>query len=381
MKTDKKNLYKKSFKKEKSWRAKKQQIKERKEKELLREMRKKKKKLAESAEHDDNIVAESSQNDSELGRSYTVSIALPGSILDNAQSAELRTYLAGQIARAAVIFQVDEIVIFDEFSTLTENQFEKFLGGEISATNTSPEFKKFSCNTQLSRILQFLECPQYLRKQLFPLHKDLQYAGLLNPLDCLHHFRSDDLSVPYREGVVVDKPTKSGTGAYCNAGLSKEVYIDQSVQSGIRVTLKLDQTDENSPKHHFKGKVVSPLEPKRKQGLYWGYTVRIARNISCVFDESTFPGGYDLTIGTSDKGHNIDSVATLPDFRHLMIMFGGVSGLESCVENDQSVKDDDPSKLFHLYLNTCPDQGSRTIRTEEAILISMGALRPKIKGV
>jgi len=27
------------------------------------------------------------------------------------------------------------------------------------------------------RILQFLECPQYLRKQLFPLHKDLQYAG------------------------------------------------------------------------------------------------------------------------------------------------------------------------------------------------------------
>lgn len=31
----------------------------------------------------------------------TISIAIPGSILDNAQSAELRTYLAGQIARAA----------------------------------------------------------------------------------------------------------------------------------------------------------------------------------------------------------------------------------------------------------------------------------------
>lgn len=40
------------------------------------------------------------------GRNYTVSIALPGSILDNAQSPELRTYLAGQIARAAVVFQV-----------------------------------------------------------------------------------------------------------------------------------------------------------------------------------------------------------------------------------------------------------------------------------
>ncbi len=49
-----------------------------------------------------------------LGRAYTVSVALPGSVLDNAQSAELRTYLPGQIARACVVFSVDEIVVFDE---------------------------------------------------------------------------------------------------------------------------------------------------------------------------------------------------------------------------------------------------------------------------
>lgn len=49
-----------------------------------------------------------------IGRHYTVSVALPGAILDNAQSPELRTYLAGQIARACVIFCVDEIVVFDE---------------------------------------------------------------------------------------------------------------------------------------------------------------------------------------------------------------------------------------------------------------------------
>lgn len=49
-----------------------------------------------------------------LGRSYTVSVALPGSIIDNAQSHELRTALAGQVARALVIFNVDEVVVFDE---------------------------------------------------------------------------------------------------------------------------------------------------------------------------------------------------------------------------------------------------------------------------
>lgn len=84
-----------------------------------------------------------------LGRKYTVSIALPGSILDNAQTPQLKAYLAGQvktviisrwlsslqysvsgskimknglllniyllqIARAAVIYNIDEIIVFDE---------------------------------------------------------------------------------------------------------------------------------------------------------------------------------------------------------------------------------------------------------------------------
>lgn len=48
------------------------------------------------------------------GRSYTVSLALPGSIIENVQSAELATYVAGQVARAAAVFNVDEIVVFNE---------------------------------------------------------------------------------------------------------------------------------------------------------------------------------------------------------------------------------------------------------------------------
>lgn len=51
---------------------------------------------------------------SEVGLISTLSIAVPGSILDNAQSPELRACLAGQIARAACIFQVDEVVVFDD---------------------------------------------------------------------------------------------------------------------------------------------------------------------------------------------------------------------------------------------------------------------------
>lgn len=44
-------------------------------------------------------------------RQFTVTIVIPASIVDNAQSMELKTYLVGQIAKAATIFQVNEIVV------------------------------------------------------------------------------------------------------------------------------------------------------------------------------------------------------------------------------------------------------------------------------
>lgn len=54
-------------------------------------------------------LSETVQADKVCDEPSTLSIAVPGSILDNAQSAELRTYLAGQIARAACVFKVDEV--------------------------------------------------------------------------------------------------------------------------------------------------------------------------------------------------------------------------------------------------------------------------------
>lgn len=38
------------------------------------------------------------------------------------------------------------------------------------------------------------------------------------------------------------------------------------------------------------------------------------------------------------------------------------------------------SALFDMWVNTCPGQGSRTIRTEEAVLITLARLRPHVLG-
>lgn len=95
-------------------------------------------------------------------------------------------------------------------------------------------------------------------------------------------------------------------------------------------------------------------------------------------------GGYDLKVGTSERGTVAPGPEFLqfPVFRHLLIGFGGPQGLEECVQQDSGLQamhqEPQPEKLFNMYCNTCPRQGSRTIRTEEAILISLSYFQSAI---
>lgn len=167
---------KKSTEGKKSWREVKEKRKKWKEEKIL-------KKVAENAKK--QIEKETKFKTSKVRPFSTISIAVPGSILENAQTPELRTYLAGQIARAASIFQVDEVVVFDDDGDKVMTK--KSTIEEVDGVKTGRQ-----CCVQLARILQYLECPQYLRKHFFPIHNDLKYAGMLNPLDAPHHLRQDN---------------------------------------------------------------------------------------------------------------------------------------------------------------------------------------------
>ena len=161
--------------------------------------------------------------------------------------------MAGQIARACAVFQVDEVIIFDEsgdFEDDTKGEFTgvkkkgnpnqtlgRILRKESNFFNSS--LSTFISMSFLSRIWikEYLECPQYLRKDLFPHHKDLKYAGLLNPLDTPHHLRQSEFS-QYREGVILDRPAsqKKGKGSWVNCGIDKDVRVDLNAPAGQRVT-------------------------------------------------------------------------------------------------------------------------------------------------
>ncbi|GER25098.1 hypothetical protein STAS_00667 [Striga asiatica] len=288
----------------------------------------------------------------------TITIALPGSIIDNAQSLELATRLAGQIARAATIFRIDEVVIFDNKSVSRDVSAET-LENDLGEDESGAAF--------LVRILRYLETPQYLRKSLFPKHNSLRFVGLLPPLDAPHHLRKHEWA-SYREGsiltlhcITLEKVDQGSVGTLVDVGLSKNVIIDQVLERGRRVTVDMG-TDRNldaGPR-----KIVSSLTPMEK-GMYWGYKVRYAPNFSSLFNNCPYQGGYDYRIGTSEHGVAFKpSKLALPSFKHLLIAFGGLAGLEECVEEDANLKGKDVHSIFDSYLNTCPNQGSRTIRTE-----------------
>ncbi|KAG5128340.1 hypothetical protein JHK82_029175 [Glycine max] len=286
----------------------------------------------------------------------TVSIAVPASIIDNVPTLELATRLAGQIARAATIFRINEVVVFDNKSNPDNDSVLDNSNDESGASF-------------LMQILQYLETPQYLRKALFPMHNSLRFVGLLPPLDAPHHLRKHEWG-PYREGVTVKERHLNSGATLVDVGLVKNVIVDQIFKPGRRVTVAMG-TDRNLDSD-LPRQVVSSSKPTREEGTYWGYQVRYAHNISAVFKDCAYKRGYDFIIGTSEHGQIIKSSdLEIPSFRHLLIAFGGLAGLEESIEEDDNLKGKKAQDAFNLYLNTCPHQGSRTIRTEEAILISL----------
>lgn len=349
-------------------------------------------------------------------RRYTVSVAIPGNIIMNAQTPELQARLAGQIARSCAIFNVDEIVVFDE-GRADEVQTSSYQQRGAPSYGTKRRWNddqtedveeeqdgdgsggkpRFDPNAFLARILQYVETPQYLRKALFPMHRDLRLAGLLAPLDCPHHLRFEDRSA-YREGVIVDGQGSTKNVCYVDVGHRDPVACalarSTDVPIGARVTVRMPAGSNNV------GQLVSPREPVERKGVYWGYAVRLCASLSHAISQSTFARPYDFVVGTSERGQSLtgliedvnaaaraspDAVRTTDNvptsFQHALIVLGGLSGLEVAVERDPGINAsaDEAHELFDAWVNVVEGQGSRTIRTEEALLITLARLKPLLE--
>lgn len=228
------------------------------------------------------------------------------------------------------------------------------------------------------------------------MHPNLRTAGACSSLDMPHHLRANEWC-QYREGVTQGKPSEHASkkpsknptpSTLVDCGFP--VRVPTEIPAGSRVTVKFASHDE--PQHDgytpLPAEAVSPDTPREEAGYYWGYSTRLASSLSSIFTECPYDGGYDISIGTSERGIDISSLLTAtPEddtppvpktWNHFLIVFGGVAGLEVALKADKELTSKGVTEardVFDYWVNLVPQQGSRTIRTEEAVWLGLMGLR------
>ncbi|MCL2172793.1 MAG: RNA methyltransferase [Candidatus Bathyarchaeota archaeon] len=269
-------------------------------------------------------------------------IAIPASIISDTPHLREKTSKIGLIARAAAIFRVNKIIVYPD--STRENQLRDL---------------KF-----IAKILNYIETPQYLRKNLFKIESDLQYAGILPPLRAPHHPTSGknrDLKVgEYREGIILNQ-TKEGL--IVDIGVQSTALLrERQFSVGERLTVQVIKNDNN--------RVEIQAVNRDDVSTYWGFQVIVEDQ---TFGHMLQTQLFDLVISTARIADNFVDVSDKIAKRwskaeKVLIAFGAPSrGLHEIVKEEglslEAVSD--------FIVNTVPKQGTATVRTEEALLISL----------
>jgi predicted SPOUT superfamily RNA methylase MTH1 len=267
-------------------------------------------------------------------------ITIPDSSLSDEQTKRDKSIKIAQFARACSIFRVKRIYIYHD----SLSHFEK---DDLHLLKT---------------ILRYLDTPQYLRKILFPMMHQLQYAGILHPIKAPHHRVVDDIkrikAGDIRTGVVV----KVKGQLFVEVGLGSLVPFMGDGFEGKKVNVRFTESYPN-----LKG--VQAIEEDIFD--YWGYEVKEVPSISKLL---TSVEKTDIII-TSRKGRHFKNIeAQLAEHaksvQNILVAFGSPKyGLHEIL-----AKEGASIKPYQYVVNMFPNQGTETVRLEEAVLGGLAIL-------
>jgi predicted SPOUT superfamily RNA methylase MTH1 len=275
-----------------------------------------------------------------------LTVAIPASLVSDTPHLREKTAKLGIVARACAIFGVTEIAIYAD--DMRRDQQEDI--------------------NLCAQILSFIETPQYLRKRIFKLSPELKFAGILPPLQIPHHNVPSSIHQckvgDIRDGVVVGRRANS---LLADVGLERTIECPGGLSSGTRVTVRLASLAGS-----LTGEIIDPSKGRLNGSEYWGYRVRQTRSLRKLLQDDEF----NLKIGTSRYGEPILDAWTrlklsIATAKSRLVAFGSPKmGLREIVEQEQIA----PEDLFDYYINTVPNQNVATVRTEEALLVTLGLL-------
>jgi predicted SPOUT superfamily RNA methylase MTH1 len=274
-----------------------------------------------------------------------LAIAIPASVISDTPHLREKTSKIGLIGRAAAVFRVDEIIVYPDRVGKNKQKNEANL---------------------IAFLLSYLETPQYLRKRFFKIDPRLQYAGILPPLRTPHHplnRKAKNLKVgDYREGAIASK-TKEGV--LVDIGVESPALMRETNWTlGKRLTLQIVAV----------GRQVEVQAASRDQvPSYWGYKVTLENH---SFGRLVENGKFDLTIATSKTGVKfVDIIEKMANkwknANRALVAFGAPArGLHEIVDDEGTNLHD----VADFVVNLVPDQGTKTVRTEEALFASLAVL-------
>ena len=271
-----------------------------------------------------------------------LSVAIPASLVSDTPHLREKTGKLGSVARACSIFGVTSIVLYaDDSRRNQETDLELCM-----------------------EILRFVETPQYLRKAMFRLSENLRYTGILSPLQTpphnVPHSIQESSVGDIRDGLIVGR---RGSRLLVDVGLERVFECLGDGPVGGRVTVRIT--------HLGKIPAGEIAEATKEGGAYWGYDVKRANSTLSRFVEEDKS---DLVIGTSRFGSHLadvwsDLISSIKTAKRTLVVFGSPKlGLKDILAQENKV----PEDVFDWFVNTVPNQNVSTVRTEEAILISLG---------
>lgn len=253
-----------------------------------------------------------------------------------------KTFRIGLVGRAAAIFRVDEVIVFPDFPKTDQSR-------DMNLIRT---------------ILAYMETPQYLRKRLFQIQPELQYAGVLPPLRTPHHplaNRTEDLKIgEFREGAVIGYDSKGGS--LVDVGVEQPALVSGiKLQTNTRVTVKITGLGKQ-PK--------AVLADRKEIKQYWGYRVTVS---DVPLGQMVKKHQFDLVVATSRRGKPVDTVIdelskSWKQSKNILLVFGApTQGLFEIAAKEHLKLED----LTNFIVNVISSQGTETVRTEEAVYASL----------
>jgi predicted SPOUT superfamily RNA methylase MTH1 len=106
---------------------------------------------------------------------------------------------------------------------------------------------------------------------------------------------------------------------------------------------------------------------------YWGFEIQASKKTLSELTSGTF---YDLNIATSRNGTPVAAEeehlkAQIAKARSILIAFGSPRyGIQEILHHEHRKLTD----CFQFILNTIPEQGTETVRTEEAVHASLAVI-------